>query len=127
MPKHMSFERNSVHSQDRQSLLFVAIDEDVPTSAILSPKEIAEELNQNKKEEEDEEEKKQNEEEEERPVISTTEALILAETFRHFLSSRPESGSMLDKLSSIELFVRQSAAAEMSQSSLNTFFKSSDV
>ena len=99
MPKHMSFERNSVL---RRSLLFV-VDEDEPTSAILSPEEIAEELNQNKKEEEDEE-KKQNEEEEERPVLSTTQALKLAETFRHFLSWRSESGSMLDKLSSITLF-----------------------
>ena len=54
MPKHMSFERNSVHSHDRRSLLFIVVDEDVPTSAILSPEEIAEELSQNKKEEEDE-------------------------------------------------------------------------
>ena len=73
---------------------------------------------------EDDDEEKENEEdkEEERLIISTSKALKLMETIRHFLSSRPDSGSMLDKLSSIELFTRQSAAVEKTQTSLDHFF-----
>ena len=121
------YARASVLGNEATAEEFVTVDDDVPTSAILSPEEIAEELNHNKNEEEDEEETKHTEEEEERPVLSTTQALKLADTLRHFLSTRPESGSMLDKLSSVELFIRQSAAAEMTQSSLDTFFTTSDV
>ena len=121
------YARASVLGNEATAEEFVTVDDDVPTSAILSPEEIAEELNHNKNEEEDEEETKHTEEEEERPVVSTTQALKLADTLRHFLSTRPESGSMLDKLSSVELFIRQSAAAEMTQSSLDTFFTTSDV
>ena len=100
------------------------MDDDVPTSANLSPEEIAEELSQNTVEEDDEEkEKKEEEEEEERPLV-TSQALKLMDTIRHFLSSRPESGSMLDKLACIEQFTRQSATAEKTQTSLDNFFKS---
>ena len=62
------YARASVLGNEATAEEFVTVDDDVPTSAILSPEEIAEELNHNKNEEEDEEETKHTEEEEERPV-----------------------------------------------------------
>ena len=121
------YARASVLTQNEVTAAeFASVDDDLPTSAILSPEEIAEDLNENKVDE-DGEEKTENDEEEERPVISNTQALKMAESLRHFLTMRSNSGAMIDKLSSIELFIRQSTVREMTQTSLDAFFKPPSV
>ena len=64
---------------------FASVDDGVPTSAVLSPEEIAEDLSRI---DEDEEEETKNDEDEERPVISNAQALKFTESLCHFLTIR---------------------------------------